>query len=66
MDFNKINGIKNHKKKRKRVKLGIRGVIQEAKRLHKIEASLDLNRNVAVFLYKVNQSAYPLNLAIEG
>ncbi len=49
-----------------KLKLGIWGIIQESKRLHKIEASLDSNRNVTVFLYEVNQSAHPLNLAIEG
>jgi len=51
---------------RAKLKLGIRGITQEPKRLHKIEASLDSNRNVTVFLYEVNQSAHPLNLGIEG
>jgi len=51
---------------RARLKLGIRGITQESKRLHKIGASLNSNRNVAVFLYEVNQSAHPLNLGIKG
>ena len=51
---------------RAKLKLGIWGITQESKRLHKIETSLDPNRNVTVFLYEVNQSAHALNLAIEG
>ena len=49
-----------------KLKLGIRGIIQESKCLHKIGASLNSNRNAAVFIYEVNQSAHPLNLGIKG